>query len=169
MIFYEEILKEFKKDKVKYIIVGGVAMNLLGSMRNTADLDILAEMTDANLKKIVQIMKKKGYMVKIPADPMGIADAKIRREWIKEKNMKALNFYRKESFEQVDIIIASPVSYEKAKVRVTRIQVEKGLSLPVISIDDLIKMKKAAGRGVDRFDIRELEYIKELQKRGQSV
>src|SRR5437773_7639644 len=105
MIFYEKILKEFNKRKVNYVIVGGIALNLLGSMRNTADLDILAEMTDKNLEKIVKILKKFGFTVKIPVDPIGIADAKTRQEWIKHKHMKALNFYRRDSFEQVDIII----------------------------------------------------------------
>jgi len=32
MIFYEEILKEFQTYNVKYVIVGGIAVNLLGSM-----------------------------------------------------------------------------------------------------------------------------------------
>lgn len=64
MIIYEEILKEFRKQKVKYVLVGGIAVNLLGSMRSTADLDILVEMSDKNLAKIVRIMKKNGYHVK---------------------------------------------------------------------------------------------------------
>ena len=32
--------------------------------------------------------------------------------------------------------------------------------LPVISLDNLIKMKKNAGRNIDRFDIEELRKIK---------
>ena len=50
MIFYEEIFWAFQKQKVKYVLVGGIAVNLLGSMRSTADLDILVEMSDDNLK-----------------------------------------------------------------------------------------------------------------------
>ena len=48
MIIYEEVLKEFQKQKVKYVIVGGIAVNLLGSLRSTADMDILVEMSDSN-------------------------------------------------------------------------------------------------------------------------
>ena len=165
MIIYEKIFKEFKKKKVKYVIVGGIALNLLGSMRNTADLDILAEMTDENLGKIVKILKKFGYTVKIPVDPMGITDEKTRRDWITKKHMRALNFYRPDSFEQVDIIIASPVSYETACIKAVDIRFDK-LLLPVISIDHLIKMKKAADRGIDRMDIRELQYLKRLRQKG---
>ena len=37
--------------------------------------------------------------------------------------------------------------------------------LPVISIRDLIKMKKAAGRDVDKLDIEELKKIRNLKRR----
>jgi len=91
MILYEEILREFHKKKVKYIVVGGIAYNLLGGFRSTADLDILVELTDVNLKKVVTILKKKGYRVKQPVDPIGIADKDTREDWIKKKHLKAFN------------------------------------------------------------------------------
>ena len=50
MIFYEAIFRAFQKQEVKYVLVGGIAFNLPGAMRNTADLDILVEMSDHNLK-----------------------------------------------------------------------------------------------------------------------
>src|SRR3989338_8559943 len=115
MIIYEEILREFQKQKVKYILAGGVAFNLLGGYRNTLDMDILVRMTDDNLRKIVAILKKAGYHVKQPVDPMMIADKKTRKDWIKNKNMKAFNFYKGEkSYEEVDIVIDSPVNYKSA-------------------------------------------------------
>ena len=43
MIIYEEILREFQKQKVKYVLVGGIAFNLLGGSRNTLDMDILVK------------------------------------------------------------------------------------------------------------------------------
>lgn len=52
MIIYEDVLKAFQKEKVKYMLVGGIAANLFGLMRSTADLDILVEMIEENLKKI---------------------------------------------------------------------------------------------------------------------
>ncbi|MFH1380554.1 MAG: nucleotidyltransferase family protein, partial [Candidatus Omnitrophota bacterium] len=102
MIFYEEILKEFQKKKVKYVLVGGIAVNLLGSLRSTADLDILVDMNDKNLTKVVKILQKKGYRIKQPVDPMGIADKKTRDNWIKAKHMKAFNFYKNKELKEVD-------------------------------------------------------------------
>lgn len=163
MVIYEDILREFQKEKVKYILVGGIAFNLLGGLRNTTDLDILVDMTDNNLAKVVKILKKKGFFVKQPVDPMGIADARIRLDWIKNKHMKAFNFYKDKSLEEVDIIIESPVSYKEARKDVVSFNVD-GIRLSVISIDNLIKMKKKAGRDIDKLDISELREIKRMRK-----
>jgi hypothetical protein len=161
MILYQEILNEFQKLKVEYVLVGGIATNLHGFVRSTTDLDILVDMTDDNLKKVVSILKKRGYKVKQPVDPMGIADAKLRHDWIHHKNMRAFNFYKEEELKEVDIIIESPVSYAQAKKNVVRFKIDH-LTLPVISINDLIRMKTAAGRDQDQKDIEQLKKIKKL-------
>lgn len=137
-------------------------MNLLGSMRSTADLDILVEMTDDNLKKIVRILKRQGYRAKQPVDPMKIADRETREDWIKKKHMKAFDFYKEDELKEVDIIIESPVSYEEARKSAIRIKVDD-LRLPVISIDKLIEMKRKTGRAIDKLDIQELKKIKKLR------
>lgn len=163
MILYEEIFREFQRQKVKYILVGGIAVNLLGSLRSTADMDVLVEMSNDNLRKVVNILKNKGYHVKQPVDPMGIADEKIRHDWIKNKHMKAFNFYKENGLKEVDIIIDSPISYEKARKDAIRIKIDD-IILPVISINNLIIMKKNAGRNKDNLDIEELQKIKKLRR-----
>lgn len=161
MVFYEDILVAFQKQKVKYIIVGGIAINLHGFLRNTADMDILVEMTDENLKKVVTILKKKGYHVKQPVDPMGIADKKTRHDWIHNKNMKAFNFYKEDELKEVDIIIQSPITYEKAVKNALQFKIGN-IKIQVISIDDLITMKNYAGRDQDQKDVEQLRKIKKL-------
>ena len=163
MIIYEEILREFQKERVKYVIVGGIAVNLLGFLRSTADIDIVVEMSNNNLRKVVSILKRKGYHAKQPVDPMGIANEKIRHDWIHNKHMKEFNFYKEDELKEVDIIIESPVSYQEAKKDALKIKIDATI-LPVISIDNLIKMKKNTGRSVDKFDIEELKKIKKLKR-----
>lgn len=163
MITYEDIFREFQRNKVKYVLVGGVAVNLLGLFRSTADMDILVEMSDENLKKIVTILKNKGYRVKQPIDPMGIANTKTREDWVKHKHMKAFNFYKEGELKEVDIIIESPISFTEAKKTAVYLKSED-ITLPVISIDNLIEMKKNTGRNIDRLDIAELKRIKKLRK-----
>ncbi len=162
MILYEEILREFQKQKVKYVIVGGIAFNLLGGYRNTLDMDILVEMTDENLLKIVRILKKAGYHVKQPVDPVMLADKKTREDWIKNKNMKAFNFYKGErTYEEVDIVIDSPVDFSEAIKDAVKVRAS-GLVLKVISPEKFIKMKKISGREKDLLDIKELKIVRGL-------
>lgn len=164
MIIYEEILREFQKEKVKYVIVGGIAVNILGGLRSTSDLDMLVELSDKNLAKIVKILKKHKFHVKQPVDPMRIADRETREDWIHNKHMKAFNFYKDDGLREVDLIIESPVSFREA--RRTAVYIKIGdMRLPVISIDNLIKMKKITDRKIDRLDIDELKKIKKLRKR----
>lgn len=163
MILYEELFREFQKQKVKYVLVGGIAFNLLGGDRNTLDADILVEMTDENLRKIVKILKKAGYHVKQPVDPIMIADETTRNDWIKHKHMKAFNFYKSEkSYEEVDIILESPVSFEEANKDALKIRVG-ALMLSVISKRNLIKMKRKAGREKDILDIKDIKRLGKIR------
>jgi len=163
MILYEEILRAFQKQKVKYVLVGGIAFNLLGGYRNTLDMDILVEMADKNLLKVVNILKKAGYHVKQPVDPAMIADKKTRRDWIKNKNMKAFNFYKgQESYEEVNIIVDSPVDFKEAIRGAIKVKAA-GLDLVVISPKKFIEMKKVAGRDKDLKDIEDLKLVRALR------
>lgn len=163
MIIYEEILREFQDKKVKYILVGGIAFNLLGGARSTLDMDILVEMSDKNLAKIVTILKKKGYSVKQPVDPMGIADKKTREDWIKNKNMKAFNFYKGDNtYEEVDIVIDSPVDFKDAAKDATKVKI-KDIALNVISVKKFIKMKKKSGRPKDLMDIEAIKIVRNIR------
>jgi len=163
MIIYEEILRAFQKQKVKYVLVGGIAVNLLGSLRSTADMDILVEMSDSNLAKVVTILKRNGYRVKQPVDPMGIADKKTRKCWITEKHMKAFNFYKEGELKEIDIIIDTPVTFEDAKKDILWVSSDD-IRIPVISINNLIKMKRGTGRSIDKLDIEELKKIKQMRR-----
>jgi hypothetical protein len=164
MLMYENILREFQRQKVKYVVVGGIAVNLLGSLRSTADIDILAEMTDTNLRKIVKILQFKGYRPKQPVDPMRLADKTTRQEWINKKNMKAFNFYKKNSLNELDIIIDSPVKFEKAIKTCQRFKCGD-ITIPVISIDNLIKMKIISSRPLDKIDLEVLRTIKKMRSK----
>lgn len=164
MIIYEDILKEFQKQKVKYMIVGGLAINLWGAARATYDLDLMVLLTDSNIEKIIKILEKHKYKVKQPVNPANIADQKSREDWIKNKNLKAFNFYKDKTGEEIDIILDTPVSFEEGYKNSQVIKVQ-GIDLRVMGIEDLIKMKRNAGREVDEYDIRVLKKIKDINRK----
>lgn len=163
MLIYEDILREFQKHKIQYMVIGGIAVNLHGALRSTADLDILLEMSEDNLKRFLAILKNNNYLSKQPVDFVQIADKKNRKYLVEKKNLKAVNFYKKKGFEEVDVIIDAAVTFKEAKKDI--IWVRSGnLKMPLLSIDGLIKMKKRAGRNIDKLDIDALRRIKRLRE-----
>jgi len=136
-------------------------LNLLGGARSTFDLDLLVDMEDENLRKIITILLELGFRPKQPVDPMDFSKREIRENWVHEKKMKAFNFYKGErSLEEVDLLVDCPVDYPAA-IRNAEIVHVKHLVIPVIAVEDLIKMKENTGREKDRLDIKELEIIKQ--------
>lgn len=156
MLDYLAIFKEFNKKKIKYIVVGGIAVNLHGIPRATYDIDLLLYLEDKNLKKYLSLLKAWGFKPKVPVDIMDFAKKEKRMDWIKHKNMKAFNLVNPAwAISEIDIIIDTPSDYKKAAKNMEYITIAD-LAIPTISIRDLIEMKKNAGRKQDKADIRYL-------------
>ena len=160
MLDYIGIFKNLNEEGVRYIVVGGIAVNLYGIPRMTYDIDLLLDLEDKNLEKFLKLLKGWGFKPKVPMDIMEFAEKDKRKDWIKNKNMKAFNLVNPEwAISEIDIVIDSPVDYDKAHKRINEIKLH-GVIIPVVSIDDLIKMKERTGRKQDKADIR---YLKELK------
>lgn len=159
MLDYLEIFDRLNKEKIRYIVVGGMAVNFHGIPRMTYDIDLLLYLEDENLKKFLKVMKGWNFKPKIPVDIMDFADGKKRASWIKDKHMKAFNLVNPEwGVSEIDIIIDSPMDYQKALKNVKKIHIHNVL-IPTISSKDLIKMKKVSNRQQDKSDIR---YLRKL-------
>lgn len=161
MNFYKDIFSSLEKAGVKYLIVGGVAVNLYGYSRFTGDVDILLALDERNLKKIDGLMRKMGYVERIPVSVKELKDEKKVRKFIKEKNLRAYTFISSHKPQlDIDIIVEESLSFDKYDKRKEIVEVW-GLSLPVCHIDDLIDMKKSAGRDKDLIDLKALLKLKE--------
>ncbi len=164
MLDYIGIFKRFNEEGIRYLVVGGVAMNLHGVPRVTYDIDILLDMDDGNVSTLTQLMQEWGFKPKAPVSFADFADPSKRNKWITMKNMKAFNLVNaKWALSEIDIIIDAPVAYPEARKRAKKIMVQ-GVPIPVISIDDLIKMKRVAGRELDKADIQYLRKVKNGKK-----
>ncbi len=164
-MFYEDIFKTFYEKKISYIVVGGIAINLHGAPRMTADLDILADLKKENLSLLLETLKELGYCPRLPVSPQELLDPEKRRFWIEEKSLIAFTFFHpKIQYQEIDLLLKSPVSFgilEKEKTVVT----VDSFCIPVISIEHLIEMKRKTGREQDESDIHVLEKIKEIETR----
>lgn len=152
MLTYIDIFREFNKKKIKYIVVGGLAVNLHGIPRMTYDTDLLLDLEDSNIKKFILLMQKWGFKPKAPVKIADFANGKTRRAWIKEKNMKAFNLTNPNwPLSEIDVIINTPIDYKKARKSTMYVKIQN-VTLPLISLRDLIKMKEGTGREQDKRD-----------------
>lgn len=162
-MFYEDVLRALNKKKVKYLIVGGIALNLYGVPRTTADLDLMVELKNENLKRISDALQETGFKPKVPVKTEEFSDVKNLEKWSKEKNMEAFTFWSpKKPYEEVDILIRNPVEFEEAD-KAKKIIEAKDIKIPVISLKHLIKLKEISGRELDKSDIDALKKIKRLR------
>ena len=160
-MFYFEVFNAFYQEKVQYLVVGGLAVNLHGVPRITYDIDIIISTDRDNVLKLNRTLKNLGYVPRLQVNPDNMADEKILKDWIENRNMKAFSFYhKKENHKVVDIVLVQPLDFTQAfQHRV--IKKVDDIEIYVASIDDMISMKKASNRPKDLSD---LAMLKEAHK-----
>jgi len=162
-MIYEEIFKEFELRDVRYLVVGGMAVNLYGYIRLTMDLDVMVDLSEKNLSKVVDVMEQFGYTPRAPVNPYEFISEEKRDEWIKKKGAIVFTFIDlKKPFKQIDIFLSNPIDFEEAYSR-REVMTIGGAKVSIASIDDLIKMKASTARPRDMEDIHHLERIKALK------
>lgn len=158
---YKTIFKEFNELNIDYLVVGGLAVNFYGVPRMTYDIDLMILLQTKNILNFVNKLTQWGYKPKIPINPRDLADKSKRDSWIKDKGMKAVNFYSETlSIGEIDIVIDSPIPYDKLKSRAITVELKK-VKIPTVSIHDLIELKSRAGRKQDLSDVEHLKIVLE--------
>lgn len=162
-MIYRNILEKLQEKNLKYLVVGGIAINLHGYSRVTNDLDLLVLMDEENIRKIVEAIKELGYKPRMPIDINDFISSKNRTDWIENKNMKVFSVYNPENeLEVIDILLVYKLDFREAYKNRESYQIDK-IEIPTISIQDLIKLKEEAGREIDKLDINVLKRIMELR------
>jgi len=92
----EAIVRALNDAKVQYLIVGGIAVNAHGFVRLTRDIDIVLALDPANAPLGLNTLLAIGYQMAIPAKPEEFADAEIREDWRRSKQMIVLKLWSDE-------------------------------------------------------------------------
>ena len=162
-LFYEEVFIAFNRGKVKYCVADGVALNLQGIPRFTADLDLIISLDERNVRKCSKILNELGYRPKIPVNPLDLANPEKRKEWKESKNMRVLNFWSPQfPYREIDIFIENPIDFEIIEKDKEVIKAGK-LNIPVVSLTHLIRLKKLSRRKQDLLDLEALEKLKRIR------
>jgi predicted nucleotidyltransferase len=158
---FQTIFKELNGLGIDYLVVGGLAVNFHGVPRMTYDIDLMVLLDPENILKLVTKLTQWGYKPKIPVDPRDLADKIKRNSWVREKGMKALNFYSEIlPIGEIDIVIDSPIPYQELRSRAIRVEL-RDERIPTVSIHDLIDLKLRAGRKQDLADVEHLKMVME--------
>lgn len=165
---YERLFKEFAENKLRYLVIGGIAVNFHGFARATGDLDIVLWLTETEILKFIDIVEPLGFKPRIPVPFKDLAIAEKRQEWIEQKKMKAFSLnHSTNPFEVIDVMIEVPFQFDELYARRVSMPFQ-GIQIPVVGIADLIKLKEWAGRERDKIDIKALRNIQEMNNGNES-
>ncbi len=163
-MYYYELFEALYRDKVNYLLVGGLAVNLYGVPRVTQDIDLIISTDRKNVLAIVKVLKDLGYVPRLPVKAKDLADKEKVRDWIDNRNLKAFSFYHgTDQFKVVDILLDHPLDFKGARQR-RSVKSAKDIEIYLASMDDLIRMKEYSGRAQDISDVEMLRKVKDLQK-----
>ncbi len=140
----ESLLKSLKEHKVKFVIIGATAFPVHGYSRATLDIDIFIRPERTNAEKALAALKNFGYDVSdVTVDEL-LTKKILIRQYLVETDIHP--YVKGVSFDEVW------KNKVKSKFGDTFVW--------FASLDDLIKMKKAAGRPKD---IEDLKYLIKLK------
>jgi hypothetical protein len=139
--------------RVRFVLVGGLALVLHGLDRLTADVDLVIDLSAESARAAVQALTAAGYRPLAPVDPHALADPAQRDEWQSLRNMQVFSFWDSTNARPtVDIMLAPAVPFDELWGSASVMNIG-GHEVRVASIEHLIRMKAAAGRTQDLADI----------------
>ena len=140
---FNDLLVEFVRCGVRFVLLGGYAVGIHVKPRATKDLDLLVSGAEHNLSRVADALTAFGA-------PASVIEA--------ARNMKPTEIvYLGVPPVRIDILRAADgVDTEQTIGRAVAITVGD-LTIPVISLQDLIANKRASGRPQDLADVALLE------------
>jgi hypothetical protein len=149
------------RHRVDFVAIGGWAVIGHGSTRNTRDVDFVASTEPDNLTRLeAALAELDAQLWGVDAHLLGIdLDARTLAEggnFTLVTRAGGLDFFNE---------VPGGAPYEQLRARSVVAELGDGLSIRIAGIDDLVAMKRAAGRPQDLRDIATLTHI-ERERRG---
>ena len=154
----EAIIQGFNVASVRYLIVGGLAVVAHGYVRLTADIDVVLDLDEENRPSCSDGPRS----VRLPPLVLRVAlddfiDAAKRASWVREKGLTVFSLYSPEHLAtEVDLFVESPFVFADAYARAVHMEVAPGIPATFVGFDDLVTLKRRAGRPQDVSDIAQL-------------
>lgn len=149
----QRMAEVFRKDKLPYVIIGGIASSILGKPRMTMDADVVILLSSENICGFIQDMKRNGFNVTVASEPKIIARLK--------RGLPVKLRYKKKF--SVDMRLAS-YSIDRKAIKRANKRTIFNVKLPIATPEDLIIYKLVRFDEIDQADIKAVlvRYIKKL-------
>lgn len=155
MIDFEKALNVLADARVRFVIVGGLAVTIHGSAYVTYDLDFCYARGAENLSRLAQALQP--YKPRLRGAPAGLP---FRFD---EQTLKSgLNFTLTTELGDLDLLgeVAGVGDFAAAKAASMSVELF-GHDFDVLTLEALIASKRAAGRPKDLLVLPELEALRE--------
>jgi predicted nucleotidyltransferase len=139
---FKEFLALLNSEKIEYLLVGGYAVSYYGYPRPTGDLDIWIATDQQNAELMVAALKAFGFGAASATPEMFRTPGRIIRMGVPPVRIEILSSI-------------SGVEFRVCRARAVHATID-GVPVPVISREDLIANKRAAGRPKDLNDLKHL-------------
>lgn len=150
-----EILRALREADARFVLIGGLASQVHGSPSLTLDVDICFDLDSANLRRLAAVLAD---LAAIRRDmPSGVSAP------LDERALRAGDvFTLRTRFGDLDLLAHPAPDLDYRKLLDHSIEAEiLGVRIRVASLDDLMAMKRAAGRPKDRIELEILGALRE--------
>ncbi len=151
------ILAALAKHNVDCVVVGGLAVQTHGFLRGTVDLDIIPRPDLANLSRLGEVLGEIGARTFRTAQPVNVTDPHLLQ---RSGFVPLMTDHGRFDVLNLNATPGAPTRYEDLRERALELDLD-GIPVVVVGLDDLIRMKRAAGREQDLADIRALTALDE--------
>ena len=145
----DEILRTLVEFGVEFVVIGGVAVQAHGYLRGTGDLDIVPKPTLLNLSRLGEALtdlEAEAWRATLPVnvtDPQLLKRVPLAPLVTRHGRLDLLNLAHTDG---------APGAFDDLRQRALVVDLD-GVRVAVAGLDDLIRMKRAAGRPQDLMDI----------------
>ena len=140
----ESLLRSLNEADVRYVIIGATAFAAHGWVRATADVDLFIADDRANVERLRAVLTEFGYDI----TDAGVDDFQKYKILIRQYDLPL----------DLHPFVAGGMAFEDVWRR--RVVADVGaVKAPFVSLEDLIRMKRAAGRPRDLEDLKQLEKL----------
>ncbi len=147
----KEFLELLRKNNVKYLVIGGYAVNYYGYSRFTRDLDIWIWIDPENLSLLLHTIKEFGF------ESIGLK----LEDFNDPKNVIQLG----RAPNRIDLLVdVDGLDFNNCFKR-KKVDTYQDVDINIISLDDLITAKKNAARLQDLADAEFLENMRDVKQK----